>query len=69
MGKVVVKQVRSAAKSSQKQRDSLRSLKLGRIGKSAEFEDHPTIQGLIRSVEHLVVVETRGTGGDRGNHG
>ena len=56
MGKVVVKQVRSAAKSSQKQRDSLRSLKLGRIGKSAEFDDHPTFRGLVRSVEHLIEV-------------
>jgi large subunit ribosomal protein L30 len=56
MAKVVVKQVRSAAKSSQKQRDSLRSLRLGRIGKSAEHEDRPTFQGLVRSVEHLVEV-------------
>jgi large subunit ribosomal protein L30 len=56
MAKLVVTQVRSAVKTSNKQRDSLRSLKLGRIGKTAEFEDHPTLRGLIRSVEHLVEV-------------
>jgi large subunit ribosomal protein L30 len=56
MAKVVVTQVRSAAKTSGKQRDSLRSLKLGRIGKTAEFEENPQIKGLIRSVEHLVEV-------------
>jgi large subunit ribosomal protein L30 len=56
MAKLVVTQVRSAAKSSGKQRDSLRSLKLGRIGRTAEFEDSPQLKGLIRSVEHLVEV-------------
>jgi large subunit ribosomal protein L30 len=64
-----LRQVRSSNGASQKQRDSLRTLGLGRIGKSAERPDDPAIRGLLRKVSHLVVVETRGTRGDRGNHG
>jgi large subunit ribosomal protein L30 len=51
-----ITQVRSANGSSRRQRDTLRTLGLGRIGKSAERPDGPTVRGLIRSVEHLVEV-------------
>jgi large subunit ribosomal protein L30 len=52
-----IRQVRSANGSSRKQRDSLRTLGLGRIGRSAERPDDPIVRGLIASVRHLVVVE------------
>ena len=52
-----ITQVRSPNGSSQKQLESLRTLGLGRIGKSAERADHPTVRGLLRKVDHLVEVE------------
>ena len=36
--------------------DSLRTLGLGKIGRTTEREDHPTVRGLIDSVRHLVEV-------------
>jgi large subunit ribosomal protein L30 len=56
-GTLKLKQVRSANGSSRKQQDSLRTLGLGRIGKSAERPDEPTVRGLVRSVEHLIEVD------------
>ena len=56
MATLQIKQVRSANGSNRKQRESLRTLGLGRIGRSAEREDHPTVRGLIHSVRHLVEV-------------
>jgi len=52
-----ITQVRSSNGSNRKQRESLRTLGLGKIGRSAEREDHPTVRGLINSVRHLVEVE------------
>ena len=52
-----IKQVRSANGASRKQRESLRTLGLGRIGKSSERADGPAARGLLRSVEHLVEVD------------
>ena len=52
-----LKQVKSANGSSHKQRASLRTLGLGRIGKSAERPDDPAVRGLVRSVEHLIEVD------------
>jgi large subunit ribosomal protein L30 len=57
MATLVIKQVRSSNGSNPKQRDSLRTLGLGKIGRSSEREDHPTVRGLIDSVRHLVEVE------------
>jgi large subunit ribosomal protein L30 len=56
MATLRITQVRSANGSNRKQRESLRTLGLGRIGRSAEREDHPTVRGLIHSVRHLVEV-------------
>ena len=57
MADVTLKQVRSPIHSSGKQRDTLRSLKLGRIGKTSTHTDSPQFQGMLRVVEHLVEVE------------
>jgi large subunit ribosomal protein L30 len=56
MATLLITQVRSSNGSSPRQRDSLRTLGLGKIGRSAERDDHPTVRGLIRSVSHLVEV-------------
>ena len=52
-----IRQVRSPNKSSQKQRDTLRSLGLGRIGKSTERPETPQLRGQLNSVGHLLEVE------------
>ena len=55
--KLRITQVRSPNGSSSKQRDTLRSLGLGRIGKTTERPDDPTVRGAISSVGHLLKVE------------
>lgn len=57
MSEVLIKQVRSACGSSPRQRDTLRTLKLGRIGKQVTRTEGDHLQGLLRKVEHLVTVE------------
>jgi large subunit ribosomal protein L30 len=52
-----LRQVRSANGSSRKQHDTLRSLGLGRIGKSAEHANGPALQGQIDAVRHLIELE------------
>jgi large subunit ribosomal protein L30 len=54
---VQVRQVRSAAKTNPNQKATLKALKLGRIGKSAEIEDSEQLQGQLRVVSHLVEVD------------
>ena len=56
MAAINVKQVRSPNGASPRQRDTLRSLKLGRIGRSASHEDSPQLRGMLRVVSHLVEV-------------
>jgi large subunit ribosomal protein L30 len=56
MADVQLKQVRSSNGTSAVQRDTLRSLKLGRIGREAKHPDSPQLQGMIRTVEHLIEV-------------
>jgi large subunit ribosomal protein L30 len=57
MSKVRITQHRSSNGANPKQRGALRTLGLGRIGKSVEREDHPTVRGAIDRVRHLVRVE------------
>jgi large subunit ribosomal protein L30 len=57
MAALRITQVRSANGSNPKQRASLRTLGLGKIGRTSEREDHPTVRGLIASVRHLVEVD------------
>ena len=56
MAKLVITQVKSSAGVSRKHRESLKTLGLGKIGRSTEREDHPTVRGLIQRVRHLVEV-------------
>jgi large subunit ribosomal protein L30 len=59
-GKLTITQVKSPNGAGRKTRDSLRTLGLGRIGKSAERPDDPTVRGLLQKVGHLVRVESDG---------
>jgi large subunit ribosomal protein L30 len=56
VSKLVVIQRRSQNGSDQRQRDTLRSLGLRRIGQRVEHEDTPQIRGMIAKVSHLVDV-------------
>jgi large subunit ribosomal protein L30 len=56
MAALRIKQVRSSNGSNPQQRGSLQTLGLGKIGRTTEREDHPTVRGLIHSVRHLVEV-------------
>jgi len=56
MATLTITQVKSANGANPKQRDSLRTLGLGKIGRTTERDDHPTVRGLIHSVQHLVEV-------------
>ena len=52
-----LRQVKSPAGASRKQRESLRSLGLGRIGKTTERPDDAVVRGALRKVDHLVVID------------
>ena len=55
----VIKQVRSVNGTNAKQRDTLRSLGLRRIGHTVERPDSPQLRGMLHSVRHLVIVEEK----------
>jgi large subunit ribosomal protein L30 len=63
VSKLVVTQRRSRNGSDQRQRDTLRSLGLRRIGHSVEHEDTPQIRGMIAKVAHLVEVSSEESDG------
>jgi large subunit ribosomal protein L30 len=50
-------QIKSAIGQNPHNRGTLRSLGLGRIGKTSELQDGPELQGKLRKVAHLVKVE------------
>ena len=56
MATLHITQVKSSNGSNPKQRETLKTLGLGKIGRSSEREDHPSVRGLIDSVRHLVQV-------------
>jgi large subunit ribosomal protein L30 len=55
----VIKQVRSVNGTNAKQKDTLRSLGLRRIGHTVERPDSPQLRGMLHAVRHLVVVEEK----------
>ena len=57
MSKVRITQRRSRNGSNRRQRDTLRSLGLHRIGHSVEHDDSPQLRGMVAAVQHLVKVE------------
>ncbi|MBA3300421.1 MAG: 50S ribosomal protein L30 [Thermoleophilaceae bacterium] len=57
MADLKVTQVKSTNGANPKQRGALRSLGLGKIGRTTERPDEPTVRGAIDRVSHLVRVE------------
>ena len=54
-----ITQVKSSNGSNGRQRDTLRSLGLRRIGHTVERPDSPQLRGMVHAVRHLIVVEER----------
>jgi large subunit ribosomal protein L30 len=50
-------QIKSINGSSPKQRDTLRSLGLGKIGRSSEKADNEVTRGMLAKVAHLVRID------------
>jgi large subunit ribosomal protein L30 len=56
-GKLRITQYRSANGANPRQRDTLRTLGLARIGRTVERPDEPAVRGAVQAVRHLVRVE------------
>ena len=54
-----ITQVRSANGADRRQRETLRSLGLRRIGSVVERPESPQLLGMVHAVRHLVVVEEK----------
>ena len=57
---VKITMVKSQNGANQKQRDTLRTLGLRKIGQTVEREDSPQLRGQLYAVAHLVEVENDG---------
>lgn len=57
MSKIIITQTRSQIKCAKRQKDTLRALGLGRIGKSTTLEGTPQVLGMVDKVHHLVTVQ------------
>jgi large subunit ribosomal protein L30 len=57
VAKLKIIQTRSAIGQTRAHRGTLRALGLGRIGRTAEHQESPTLAGMLRKVRHLVSVE------------
>ncbi len=60
MSTLRVTQRRSRNGSDKRQRDTLRSLGLRRIGQTVEHSDSPALRGMLAKVRHLVEVSEDG---------
>jgi large subunit ribosomal protein L30 len=56
-GTLKITQFKSANGANPRQRDTLRTLGLGKIGRTAERPDDPSVRGAIQTVRHLVKVD------------
>ena len=55
--KIRITYVRSAIGRTERQKRTIRSLGLHRLGDSVEHDDSPAVRGMVESVRHLVKVE------------
>jgi large subunit ribosomal protein L30 len=60
MSSLVITQRKSSNGADKRQRETLRSLGLRRIGQSVERPDSPQLRGMIHKVRHLVEVSEDG---------
>ncbi len=57
MSKLIITQTGSQIKCPKRQKDTLKALGLGRVGKRVEHDATPQIRGMVTKVEHLVSVQ------------
>ena len=58
---IVVKQIASPIRRPAKQRATLVGLGLGKMNRTRELEDTPSVRGMVESIPHLVtIIEERG---------
>ncbi len=57
MSKVKITQVKSTIKRPEVQKRTMQALGLGKINRSVEKELNPAIEGMIRAVKHMIVIE------------
>ncbi len=57
MGKIKVTKVKSTIRRPKDQKRTMVALGLRKINQTNEFEDSPSIRGMIRKVNHLIKVE------------
>ena len=60
MSSLKITQVRSTIGQTDRHRGTLRALGLGKIGRTAEFQDSPELRGMLRQINHLVRIEPKG---------
>jgi large subunit ribosomal protein L30 len=56
---LTITQVKSSNGANGRQRDTLRSIGLRKIGHTVEKPDSPQLRGMVHAVRHLVAVEER----------
>ena len=56
---MTITQVKSANGTNQRQKDTLRTLGLRKIGQTVERPDSPQLRGLVHTVRHLLAVEEK----------
>jgi large subunit ribosomal protein L30 len=57
MSQVKITQVKSTIKRPEVQKRTIKALGLGKLNSSVVKELNPAIQGMIRAVQHMIVVE------------
>ena len=60
MATIVVKQTGSPIRREKDQRATLKGLGLNKLHRVSELQDTPEVRGMIRKVQHMVVVENEG---------
>lgn len=53
---IIVKQIGSPIRRPEKQRRILKGLGLGKMNKTRELENTPSIRGMVRKIPHLVAI-------------
>ncbi len=52
-----LRQVKSPIRRVKEQEATLKGLRLNKLQRTSEIEDTPAVRGMIRAVQHLIVVE------------
>jgi large subunit ribosomal protein L30 len=59
MASLTITQVKSQNGTNARQRETMRSLGLRKIGQTVERPDSPQLRGMVHAVRHLITVEEK----------